>query len=61
MHPTPLRGPKIGAILKVGANWKAVAIYAAARVMRKPLGGSHARCHIDAEDVTHEPCSPSED
>jgi hypothetical protein len=38
MHPTPLRGPKIGAILKVGANWKAVAIYAAARVMRNPLG-----------------------
>lgn len=38
MHPTPLRGPEIGAILIVGINWNAVPIYAAARVMRHALG-----------------------
>jgi hypothetical protein len=40
MHPTPLRGLKIVAILKAGNIWKVVPIYMAARVMRKPLGGS---------------------
>jgi len=39
MHPTPLRGPKIGAFLKVKFRSTVVPIYWAARVMRKAFAG----------------------
>jgi hypothetical protein len=38
MHPTPLRGPKIVAILKVGFIRQLSRFIGAARVMGKPLG-----------------------
>ena len=37
MHPTPLRGPKIGAILKVGFTRQFARSISAARVMGNPL------------------------
>jgi hypothetical protein len=39
MHPTPLRGPKIRAILKVGFSRAAFPIYSGGRVMRRLFGG----------------------
>jgi hypothetical protein len=40
VQSTPLRGPKIGCILKVRIGPKAFPIYRAARLTRKTLGGS---------------------
>ena len=37
---TPLRGPKIGAILKVGIGPTALPIYTAAQLSGNPLGAS---------------------
>jgi hypothetical protein len=39
-QPTPLRGPKIGAILKVGISSTAFLIERAARLKPKALDGS---------------------
>jgi len=40
IQPTPLRGPKIVAILKSGIGPTAILIYTAARLMGRTLGGS---------------------
>jgi hypothetical protein len=45
MQPTPLRGPKIGGILKTNLVLTAFPIYTAARLMGKPLGGSHSHLY----------------
>ncbi len=39
LHPTPLRGPKIGSILQSGFVPTDVPTYVAARVKRIPFGG----------------------
>jgi hypothetical protein len=39
MQSTPLRGPKIGGILKTALVLTAFPIYAAARLMGRPFGG----------------------
>jgi hypothetical protein len=41
MHPTPLCGPETVGILESDHVLTSVPTFTAARVMRKPFGGSH--------------------
>src|SRR5689334_16157289 len=51
MHPTPLRGPKIAAILKVGFTRQFARSISAARVMGNPLGGNASKLVLFERDI----------